>query len=371
MPTPLSPSFCLKDLAPQDARMALGAVRFAEEELERAGHAGLRGRTLLVAFSGGADSTALLLLFCALREPMDIALHAAHFDHGLRKESRAEAEAAESLCRELGVPFHTRREDVAALAEKWHCGIEEAGRRARYRFLEQTRRTCGAEWVLTAHHSGDLAEDVLMRLTRGAGWPGLGGMRAVVEEAGRGEKGGRTDGIADSSEPARRILRPLLMLDKAELVALLERLGVPWQEDATNQSREWKRSRLRVDVMPLLLAENPSFGESIRRLWRSAREDERWWSALTEEALETCGEGEGREIRLSAVSLEKLGRAGRLRAMAEAVRRMERGQCRADTLEDMETVWMSRRFPRRFSFAGGLKAEISAQGVRFFLAPGR
>ena len=92
----LSSSLCLNALAPKDARMALDAVRFAEEELLLGGHGGLRGKRLLAAFSGGADSTALLVMFCALRSHMGLDIHAAHLDHGLRDESRAEAEAAEA-----------------------------------------------------------------------------------------------------------------------------------------------------------------------------------------------------------------------------------------------------------------------------------
>ena len=114
----LSPSFCLNDLAPKDARMALETVRFAEEELQLAGQPGLHEARLLVAFSGGADSTALLLLACALRGQLGMDIHAAHLDHGLREESRAEAEAARAFCEKLGVPFHAKREDVHALAEE-------------------------------------------------------------------------------------------------------------------------------------------------------------------------------------------------------------------------------------------------------------
>ena len=90
-----------------------------------------------------------------------------------------------------------------------------------------------------------------------------------------------------------------------------------------------------------------------------------------EEALEMQGEGEERKISISSKALDGLSRIGRMRVMAEAVRRMERGQVRADTLEKMEAVWQHRRFPRRFSFAGGLKAAVAACGVRFGVAPGR
>ncbi|MBQ9105042.1 MAG: tRNA lysidine(34) synthetase TilS, partial [Mailhella sp.] len=169
----------------------------------------------------------------------------------------------------------------------------------------------------------------------------------------------------------RRILRPLLMQEKEALVGMLERLGVHWQEDASNQSRAWKRNRMRHDVLPLLMAENPSFLESVRRLWRTAREDESWWNSRVEEVLAVSGVGDTRRIVISPDALDELGRAGRMRAMAEAVRRMDRGQPRADTLEAMDVAWLARRFPRRFSFAQDLKAEISAKGVLFFIAPGR
>ncbi|MBR3881415.1 MAG: tRNA lysidine(34) synthetase TilS [Mailhella sp.] len=356
---PLHPEICLKDLSPAHARMALDVVRFMEGQ-----GVSLGGGRLLVALSGGADSTALLVLFCALRSTLGVTLHAAHLDHALRAESAAEAEACRALCASLGVPFFLRREDVAERACEWQCGIEEAGRRARYAFLEECRLQCGADWVLTAHHVGDLAEDMLMRFTRGAGWPGLGGMRAVLDEPARAEG-------EHGAEAARRILRPLLMREKRELVEMLLGLGVQWQEDASNQSREWKRNRMRNDVLPLLLAENPSLYDNVRRLWRSACEDRRWWDERLSGALAERGEGTAREISIPAGVLVSLERAGRLRAWAEAVRRMDIGQARADTLESMEEVWLKRRFPRRFSFSGGVKAEIEASGVRFFWSPER
>lgn len=325
--------------------MALAVADFTERELG----VPLEGASFVVAFSGGADSTALLVLFAALRGIRNMRLAAAHLDHGLREESAAEAEAARCLCDGLGIPFFSRREDVAGLARQWRCGIEEAGRRARYAFLEEVRLSCGAGWVLTAHHAGDLAEDVLMRLVRGAGWPALGGMKALVDE------------------PGMRVLRPLLMQEKASLAAMLERLGISWQEDASNASREWRRNRMRLDVLPLLMAENPSFPESVRRLWRRARQDEEFWNSRVDAALERREDG----WAISARALAELDAAGRMRAMAEAVRRMDCGQASADTLEALEEAWRRRQFPKRFSFSGGLKAELSSRGVCFRIIPGR
>lgn len=336
--------FSLKDLSAADARTVLAVARFVRHDLG----VELRGAHLVIALSGGADSTALLTMFCALRDSLQLSLSAVHLDHGLRAESALEAEKAGELCRRFGVPFFTKRENVGDLAVAWRCGVEEAGRRARYAFLEDCRITQGARWVLTAHHVGDLAEDVLMRLSRGAGWPGLGGMRAVVDE------------------PGRHVLRPLLMQEKKTLEAMLLRLGLSWQEDASNESRVWKRNRMRHDVMPLFLAENPSFYESIRRLWRCARRDERDWNERVGHLLHERSGG----LFLADEELRSLGASGRMRLMADALRRLG-GEVRADTLESVEEVWRRRHFPRRFSFGGGVKAELSGEGLLFFRAPGR
>ncbi len=335
----LTPALSLKDLDPRDARMALAAARFAGEELG----VPLEGH-LLVALSGGADSTALLIVMCALRPLLGCRVEAAHLDHCLRPESADDARAAGELCASLGVPFHAERVDVSHLAETIPCGVEEAGRRARYAFLEKTRLSCGASWVLTAHHVDDLAEDMLLRLTRGVAWPGLGGMRGKVDE------------------PGRRILRPLLMQRKGDLADMLKRMGVSWREDISNENRAWKRNRMRSDVLPLFERENPSFCDCVRRLWRNARRDESYWSSFLGHALAAQEDG---SILIPGEVLLRWGKAERLRAMAEAVHRMHCGQPLADSLERMDAVWERRHFPRRFTFAGGLEADVSAQGILF------
>ncbi len=322
--------------------MALEAVRFAEKELG----APLRGRKLLAAFSGGADSTALLVMFCALRPVLDLEIFAAHLDHGLRPESAADAEAARDLCRALDVPFFCRRADVGALAGQWGCGLEDAGRRARRAFLEECRQRCGASHTLTAHHAGDLAEDVLMRLVRGAGWPALGGMKAVLDE------------------PGAHVLRPLLMLEKERLCAMLLRLGIRWREDASNAGMDFRRNRMRNAVLPLLLAENPNFYAAARNLWHMARDCEKDWSEKTQGAI---GRKDGGLFIADGV-LRSLGRAERMRLFADAVRLSGRGQARADTIGRMEDAWEARRFPRRFRFGGGLAVRLDGRGAFFSAA---
>ncbi len=337
-----NPFFSIKDLAHEDALLALEAARFAEEQTGMA----LRGQKLLIAFSGGADSTALLVIFCALRPMLDLELCAAHLDHGLRQESGTEALAAQEFCRTMGVPLFCRKEDVAARAKEWRCGIEDAGRRSRRAFLEECRLGCGASFTLTAHHAGDLAEDVLMRLVRGAGWPALGGMKAVTVG------------------PGAHILRPLLMQDKERLCAMLKRLGISWSEDASNAGMDFRRNRIRNAVLPLLLAENPNFYDGVRNLWRMARDAEE--EDMASGAVQECGGG----LFLADEDLRAMGRAQRLRLLALAVRRMGRGQARADTLNAMDKAWEARRFPRKFAFGGGLEAVLDGSGFHFFAAGG-
>ena len=181
----------MQDLPPAGARLCMAVGRFLKEKC------GVSPHHVIVAFSGGADSTALAVILRCL----GVSLVLAHLDHRLRPESGEEAESARRFAERLGVPCMVRRVDVEALARSEGIGLEDAGRRARYAFFDSALLSERAEWVVTGHHLDDLSEDVLMRLVRGSGWPGLGGMKAV--------------------DPARRLLRPLLGTPRAELEAFL------------------------------------------------------------------------------------------------------------------------------------------------------
>lgn len=341
----------LKSLAPEDARLALSVHRFVRDELG----VDWRRRGLVVALSGGADSTALLVLLCALRDHLGLTLTAAHLDHGLRPESAAEAEAARVLCRRLEVPCVVERRDVSRAAAQGSLGLEAAARRERYAFLERVRREREAVWVVTGHHAGDLAEDVLLRLVRGASWPGLGGMRGLTAMPYGGA------GMRENKEQEATLLRPLLMLEKNRLVTLLQRLGIGWSEDASNGDRMFRRNRMRLDVLPLLLAENPDFLDVVRGLWRTARLDEAYWREQTRPVLHVDESG----TWLPRAALAELSRPARLRAYVEAVRGLGTGQARASTLFALDDAWKNKRHGRCFQLPGGIRAELDAEGVRF------
>src|SRR5215210_7643870 len=146
----------------------------------------LRGESVLVAVSGGADSTALLLALEELKRAglLGVDLTAAHLDHGLRGEASAgDARWVEGLARELGFECVLGR---AALSEGAGENLEQAARRARYEFLGEAARTCGARAVLAAHTLDDQAETVMLRLLRGSGAEGLAGIapERALEEGG-------------------------------------------------------------------------------------------------------------------------------------------------------------------------------------------
>jgi tRNA(Ile)-lysidine synthase len=187
-------------------------------------------RAALLAVSGGPDSTALLLMaahWARLRGGPR--LEAATVDHGLRPEGAAEAAAVAELCESLGVPHHT----LVWSGAKPKTRLQERAREVRYALLTQCAKDIGADFVVTAHHLDDQAETVLFRLTRGSGVGGLAGMAARSKR----------DGVT--------LLRPLLGLSKAELIAYCEAEEVDYARDPSNQDPRYARTRMRALLKPL------------------------------------------------------------------------------------------------------------------------
>lgn len=209
------------------------AIGDAEASALFAGLDGLRG--LLLAVSGGSDSTALLVIAArwakALKKRRKPApqLTAVTVDHGLRPESAREAAAVKRLARRLGIPHRTLR----WRGRKPKTGLQEAARHARYRLLAQAAARAGCEHILTAHTLDDQAETVLFRLARGSGLSGLAAMaHAAPIPAGAGAK--------------FFLVRPLLGIPKARLVATLAAAGIGFSEDPTNRDPRFARTRLRA-----------------------------------------------------------------------------------------------------------------------------
>lgn len=182
-----------------------------------------------------------------------------------------------------------------------------------------------------------------MRLVRGSGWPGLGGMKAV--------------------DPARHLLRPLLGTPRAELEAFLRSLGVDWIEDASNRSDAFRRNRMRNHVIPLLKAENPSFSRSTRTLWELAREDEHYWDEVLAPVFAQLREENG-SLLLPRAAFVSLPRAARLRVYAGLFHRFGRGQAQSETLFRLDEAAVSSRSRKVFQFPGGIRITTDGEGVR-------
>lgn len=328
----------MQDLPSAQARFCLSVKLFVETCCGR-----LPGRAV-VAFSGGADSTAAALILRCLGVPLVLA----HLDHGLRPESGREADAACVFAGNLGADCVVRREDVGALAHAEGLGLEEAGRRIRYAFLEDVRKKVAAEWIVTGHHLDDLGEDVLLRLIRGTGWPGLGGMRAV--------------------DSVRHLLRPLLGTTKKELEAFLQALGISWIEDPSNRSDEFRRNRIRNQVMPLLRAENPSLSRSVRSLWKLAREDERYWEEQLAPVFTALLHRAG-ALFLPRHVFVGLPRAARLRVYAGLISRFGQGQAQAETLFRLDDAAVSSRSRKVFQFPGAVCVVTDGEGLHAISRP--
>jgi tRNA(Ile)-lysidine synthase len=215
---------------------------------------------LVLAISGGPDSTALLWLMARWRKAKKRGprLIAVTVDHGLRPQSKREAQAVGKLARRLGVEHRT----VRWTGRKPTTGIQDAARQARYRLLAAAAKKAGARCVLTAHTLDDQAETVLFRLARGSGVGGLAGMEFAAPMPFNDP-----DGIV--------LVRPLLRMPKSRLVATLNAAKILYADDLTNRDPRFARPRWRA-LMPALAQE----GLTPERLARLARRAGRLETAL-------------------------------------------------------------------------------------------
>jgi tRNA(Ile)-lysidine synthase len=217
------------------------------------------GAPIVLAVSGGPDSTALLHGAAALAPDHGWRLTVAHLDHSLRSTSADEAAAVAASAARLGLAAEVRRADVAALAATEHRSLEDAGRQARYRFLEELAAAHGPDALIaTAHTADDVAETILLRLARGSGLRGLRGI------------------------PARRgrIVRPLLHARRAELRAALDAAGVSYVTDPSNMNTAHARNRVRAELLPTLEQLNPAAIDALTRFGRLAADDDDLLDAL-------------------------------------------------------------------------------------------
>jgi tRNA(Ile)-lysidine synthase len=213
------------------------------------------GDRVIVACSGGADSVALLFGLYLLKEKLGLELAAAHFNHRLRGEESDRDEAfVRSFCHQFDIPLFVGHGNVVAGKK----GLEAAAREARYAYFAGLDGT-----IATAHTADDNAETVLLHLVRGTGLKGLGGITP------KGEK----------------LIRPMLMVTRNEVLEFLEEYHLSFVEDGSNETDAFLRNRLRHHVMPLLRQENPRLAENVSQMAMSLRQDEEALRCMTGDEL--------------------------------------------------------------------------------------
>jgi tRNA(Ile)-lysidine synthase len=331
------------------------AVRDEEASALFDGLEGLRG--LLLAVSGGSDSTALLVIAARWAKRLKRApkLIAVTIDHGLRPQSRHEATAVKRLARRLGVPHRTLR----WRGRKPKTGLQEAARLARYALLAQAAMRAGYEHILTAHTLDDQAETVLLRLARGSGLTGLAGMAHASP-------------LPINEETGIFLVRPLLRIPKTRLVATLKAAGVGHSEDPTNRDPRFTRARLRM-LMPVLAREGLD-ARSLTRLAARMRRAEATVEFAVGAARAALAPGPWPErgpIVFEAVRFNDQPAEVALRLLGRAVAQTgDEGPVELAKLESLYDALRGSRRPLRRTLAGAL-ITLDADRLTVERAPAR
>lgn len=211
-----------------------------------------RGDKVLIALSGGADSTALTVLLNDQQNELGISLHAAHLNHCLRgEESDSDENFVRQLCKSLGIQLTVKRINVAEAAAESRAGIEETARLIRYSFLEETAKEHRCTKIATAHNLNDNAETLILNLVRGSGLRGLAGIPPI-----RGN-----------------VIRPLIFSSREAIEEFLDKRGIKYVTDSTNADTKFTRNKVRHDIIPLLCDINPSFVDGVSELTKIVRSD--------------------------------------------------------------------------------------------------
>jgi tRNA(Ile)-lysidine synthase len=211
------------------------------------------GSRLLLAVSGGPDSTCLLHVLFELRQELGIELHIAHLDHRLRgAESEADAAYVEKLAASLGVPATIEKRDVKTYQKEKRISLEEAAREVRYRFLADIAGNIGADYIVTGHTLDDQVETILMHIIRGTGTRGLIGLKPYSQW--------QLDGRSIT------VVRPLLEVNRQQTTEYCQENKLIPRLDTSNLSLSPLRNRIRQQLLPLLKSYNPGVAEALLRI---------------------------------------------------------------------------------------------------------
>lgn len=229
------------------------------------------GDVIVAGVSGGPDSVCMLLLLCPYCKEKGATVEVVHVNHQIRQEAVKDADYVKRLCEKLQVPFYLYTADVKDKAEKWNCGLEEAGRKVRYQILEERAALYGEKGkIAVAHNKNDLAETALFHLFRGSSVSGMAGILPVRNQ----------------------IIRPLLGTERKEIEEFLKQNEIVhgnWCVDYTNGENEYTRNKIRNVLFPYV-EENICHNAAIHvaNLANDMAEVRDWLEQQAEKAYDDC-----------------------------------------------------------------------------------
>lgn len=238
------------------------------------------GATVIVAFSGGADSIALLSFLNSIKNDYNIKLIAAHVNHGIRgKEANDDEDFVKRYCKKIAVQLKVLHADIPSISKQTGESVEECGRRIRYEFFESIDKNA---LVATAHTQSDNAETVLFNLTRGTALKGLCGIPAMRSN----------------------IIRPLIECSRRDIEDYCKRKELDFVTDSTNSEIQYSRNRIRHNVIAQLEQINPAFTDAVGRCVLSIKQDDELLTSLADIAKKKAEIENGFDANL--ISLEHI-----------------------------------------------------------------
>lgn len=221
------------------------------------------GQTIAVALSGGKDSICLLVNLLDQAKKLNITVKAVHVEHGIRKDSKKDAEFVENYCKKLSVSLKTFNVDAVSFSERNGLSLEEGARVLRYQIFDGLIKDGFADKIATAHHKNDSVETVLFNLFRGSG---LKGARGISKEN-------------------SNVIRPLINVSRKEIDDYIKANNLPFVTDETNFSNDYSRNYIRNEIIPVIENRFPSYLDNVGRFSSIAREEDEFLDGLAKSLL--------------------------------------------------------------------------------------
>lgn len=272
---------------------------------------------VLLAFSGGLDSTGLLAVFLELRDEWLLGLYLGHFNHRLRPGADHDEQFVKKVAQEHSLPLFVGAEDVRTYAGRKGINLEEAGRILRYDFLTRTARKIGGAKIATGHTLNDQAETFFLRLMRGSGLKGLGSIYPVIEG---------------------QIIRPLLAVERKDMEEFVQGKGFTYRDDESNLDRNFARNKVRLDLIPFIQHNfDPKILQRIGKTVAILQEEDALLDTLSSRKSRSAISSDGDILCLDLGVLKTLPRGLARRIVREFIRRLK-GDLRRISFEYVESV---------------------------------